>query len=155
MTFEDFGDLEPLAAGPGNLADHQQVPRSLAQALKSTVRKGPAKALKTPPKMQLSREIGFSIPTPPKPTPESESLDMGSSQRGRARKAPQKLADFQVRLASKPPTPVSKAASESEEPKRKRAREDPEPSTTSAPQVGGTAGFEPMGELLQPTTKVK
>ena len=151
MTFDDFGDIEALETGPGNLADHQQVPRSLKQALKSKTRKGHPKQLKTPPKLQLSKEIGFSVPTPPKPATEEEDLNMGLSRQGRQRKVPQRLADFEVTLASKPPTPKQVQTEVSDEPRRKRAREELEPEPASA----GLAGFESMGELLQPSTRVR
>ena len=152
MTFAVFGELEALDTGPGSLADHQQVPRSLKQALKSTVRKGPQKQAKTPPKLQLSKEIGFSIPTPPKPTADGEDLGMGWSRQGRQRKAPQRLADFEVTLASKPPTPKPIQTEVSDEPRRKRARDELETAPSSAVE---SAGFMSVGELLQPSTRVR
>ena len=156
MTFQDFGDIEPLTAGPGNLADHQQVPRSMQQALKSSVRKDPAKQAKTPPKLKLSQELGFNVPTPPKPSPDSDDdLELGQSRQGRQRRAPKKFQDFQVRLSSKPPTPVTSTPADLGEPKRKRAREEQAAETTEVTLSGTTTGFEAVGDLLQPSTRVR
>ena len=155
-TFQDVGDIEPLTAGPGNIAEHQQFPRSMKQALKSSVRKGPAKPAKTPPKLKLSKEIGFTVPTPPKPSPDSDDdLRLGQSRQGRERRAPKKFEDFQVRLSSKPPTPVTSTPTDLGEPKRKRAREEPAAESTEGTLPGSTAGFEPVGDLLQPSTRVR
>ena len=156
MSFQECGEIEPLAAGPGNIADHQQLPRSMKQALKSSVRQGPAKQVKTPPKLKLSQEIGFTVPTPPKPTPDSDNdLSLGQSRQGRERRAPKKFEDFQIRLSSKPPTPVTSTPTDLGEPRRKRAREEPAADSTEVVLPGSTAGFESVGSLLQPSTRVR
>ena len=131
----------------------------MKQALKSSVRKGPAKQAKTPPKLKLSQELGFNVPTPPKPSPDSDDdLELGQSRQGRQRRAPKKFQDFQVRLSSKPPTPVTSTPADLGEPKRKRAREEPEEpaaETTEVTLSGTTASFEAVGDLLQPSTRVR
>ena len=148
MEVTDFGEVRPLSQGPGDLLEHQQQPRALKKALKR-------KSAKPAPILSLEKELGVELPTPPQAKDGESSGEevrkMGVSQRGRVRRLPAKLTEFQCDVASKPRTSeIPLETSTPVQPKEKKRRLD----TSSTPQGPGRR-LETAGRLKEPSKKVK
>ena len=159
MTFVDFGDIEALA----DWSREPSRPSTSATVLEASAEvdqcvKGPQKQAKTPPKLKLSQEIGFSIADSAQADGRLEKIwtwDWSITTRQAEKGAARSLADFQVTLSSKPPDAQATIQTDwlADEPRRERTREELETAPSSA--TWKSAGFTSVGDLLQPSTRVR